>query len=227
MKRRFFLSIRTAWLLILALGMFWASSGSGQQMHRNPEAQHRFGDVKLWAPRLEDPERDKWQKPDEVMKNLKLKPGDVIADIGAGTGYFTRRFAAAVGPGGKALGLDLESSMVDHMKEDARRLNLKNYEARAVKADDPMIAPRSVDVIFLCNTYHHMENRVSYFKRLRTGLKPNGRVVIVDFYDKQIPVGPMHRVSKETIVKELKQAGYNLKRSLHFLPYQYFLEFGL
>lgn len=199
------------------------------QKHQTPATQQRFDNIELWIKIFEDPEREKWQKPDKVVKNLSLKPGDVVADIGAGTGYFTRRFAMAVGPIGKAFGLDIEPSMVKHMKEDAQRLNLKNYEVRGIKPDDPELEPHSVDIVFLCNTYHHIENRVDYFKKLSKSLKTKGRIVIVDFYKKPLPVGPPvgHKVSKETVIKEFEQAGYRLNRSLNFLPYQYFLEFGL
>jgi ubiquinone/menaquinone biosynthesis C-methylase UbiE len=196
------------------------------------DSHHGFSDsdVGLWGPMLEGAERDQWQKPDDVIKHLNLKAGDVIADIGAGTGYFTRRFAVAVGPPGRALGLDIEPSMVEHMKQDARQLNLPNYEARVVKPDGPGLESKSVDVIFVSDTYHHISNRVDYFSKLSKSLKPNGRIVIVDFYKRPSPIGPQaleDKVSEETIIKELGQAGYRLIRSLDFLPYQYFLEFGL
>jgi ubiquinone/menaquinone biosynthesis C-methylase UbiE len=87
----------------------------------------------------------------------------------------------------------------------------------------------SVDVVFLCNTYHHIENRVDYFRNVSKALKPGGRVVIVDFYKKTLPVGPSphHKLSQKNVKKEFKQAGYHLIRSHDFLPYQYFLEFGV
>jgi predicted methyltransferase len=213
----------------ILLGNLWTLSTQGCASRQVDDARHGFGDVGVWAQILEGSQRDRWQKPDEVIKHLNLKAGDVIADIGAGTGYFTRRLAVAVGPQGRALGLEIEASMVEHMNQDARRLNLKNYEARLVKPDDPGLGPQSVDVIFLSNTYHHITDRVEYFRRLSTSLKPRGRIVVVDFYKKPLPVGPRHlehKVSEETVVGELRQAGYRLIRTLDFLPYQYFLEFG-
>jgi predicted methyltransferase len=216
--------------LIVGVAVRPMTAGAAQPAHQVDNAQHGFSDVGRWGQILEGPERDKWQKPDEVLKHLNLKPGDVIADIGAGTGYFTRRFALAVGPNGRALGLEIESSMVEHMRREAQSLNLKNFEARLVKPDDPALEPRSIDVLFLSNVYHHISNRVRYFKNLLKSLKPNGRIVVVDFYRKPLPVGPQtleHKVSEATIIKELGQAGYQLKRSLDFLPYQYFLEFGV
>jgi arsenite methyltransferase len=173
--------------------------------------------------------RDNWQKPDEVVNSLNLAPGDVIADIGAGDGYFTRRFARAVGPGGLALGLEVSSSRVESMKRDADRLGLENYIAKLVETDDPGFDPGSVDVVFLCNAYHHLRNRVDYFKTVAGGLKKDGRVVIVDFYNKRMTVGPppSHTLSREVVLEEMKAAGYQLLSDRDFLEYQYYLEFGL
>jgi ubiquinone/menaquinone biosynthesis C-methylase UbiE len=219
-------------VLIIGLSLVPVAGRTAQSTHHMDGSHHGFSDsdVDLWGPMLEGAERDQWQKPDEVIKQLNLKPGNVIADIGAGTGYFTRRFALAVGPQGRALGLDVEASMVEHMRQDARKLNLTNYEARVVKPDDSGLEPRSVDVVFFSDTYHHISDRVDYFTKLSKSLKPNGRVVIVDFYQKPLPVGPQaleDKVSERTVIKEIGQAGYRLIRSLDFLPYQYFLEFGL
>jgi predicted methyltransferase len=183
----------------------------------------------VWAQSRDNPQRDEWQKPDEVVQRLNLKPGDVIADIGAGRGYFTWRFAQTVGPEGKALGLEIDPRLVEEMTKEAERLTLKNYVARLVQPDDPGLEAKSVDIAFLCNAYHHLQSRADYFKRLAPALKPNGRVVIIDFYKKPLPVGPRdlhHKVSEETVKEELQKAGYRLSRSLDFLPYQYFLEFS-
>jgi arsenite methyltransferase len=215
-------------VLLLSVSVLPIPARTAEPRRQVPDAHHGFGDVSRWSQILEGSERDQWQRPDEVIKNLNLKPGDVIADIGAGTGYFTRRFALAVGHQGKALGVEIEPSMVEHMRQEARRLNLTNYEPRLVKPDDPALEPQSVDVIFLSNVYHHISDRVEYFGKLARSLKPNGRVVIVDFYRKPQPVGPPveQKVSEGTIIEELQKAGFRLTRSLDFLPYQYFLEFG-
>ena len=173
--------------------------------------------------------RDNWQKPDEVVKSMDLKPGDVIADIGAGDGYFTRHFARAVHPGGQALGLEVVSSNVESMRKDAERLGLDSYKAVLVEPDDPGFEPGSMDVVFLCNAYHHLSNRVDYFKKVSGGLKENGRVVIIDFYNRTMDVGPPpnHTLAKEVVLEEMKEAGYQLLSDNKFLEYQYYLEFGL
>jgi ubiquinone/menaquinone biosynthesis C-methylase UbiE len=190
---------------------------------------HRFNDIDQAVKMFESAERDAWQKPDEVVKHLQLRPGDVVADIGAGTGYFTRRFAAAVGPSGKAMGLDIESTMVTYMNDDAQKRGLTNLSARQVPPNDPQLAPQSVDVIFICDTYHHMQDRVAYARRLAQALKPGGRIVIVDFQKRPLPLGPPleWKLAPETVTEEFRQAGFQLTRSVEFLSYQYFLEFTL
>jgi len=201
---------------------------SAEQQHV-PPSQQKFNDINFWVKAFEGPERDKWQKPDEVVNALNLRPGDVVADLGAGTGYFTRHLAAAVGPEGKALGLDTEPEMVKYMEEDAKKLNLKNYIAKVVKTDDSGLEANSVDVVLVVDTYHHIENRIEYLKKLSNSLKANGRIVIVDFHKKQLPVGPPpeHKLSEETVLKEFHDAGYRVIRTHCILPYQYFVEFGL
>jgi ubiquinone/menaquinone biosynthesis C-methylase UbiE len=196
--------------------------------HEQPAVKHRFDDIDHWVKMFEDPERDIWQKPAEVVRAMKLRPGDIVADLGAGTGYFTRRFALAVAPSGKALGLDIEPNMVNYMNDDAKKLKLSNYEARIIKTDNPELPPQSVDVIFLCNTYHHIENRVEYFRNISKSLKPGGRVINVDFY-KNTDFGPprKHKIAREVVLKEMKTAGYHLIKSHDILPQQYFMEFGL
>lgn len=188
---------------------------------------HRFDDIDKALEMFENAERDAWQKPDEVLARMQLRAGDVVADIGAGTGYFARRFAAAVGPEGAVLGLDVEAKMVEYMNADAQKRGLKNYTARQVKPTDPQLDPQSVDVIFICDTYHHMSDRVDYVRSLAPALRPGGRVVIVDFNEKPAPFGPPPewKVSAATVTDEFQQAGLQLARSVDFLPYQYFLEF--
>lgn len=217
---------------LLLVGVAPLSRADDHQHQLPPQgaAQHRFDDIEWAVKMFEGAARDAWQKPDEVVAQLQLRPGDVVADIGAGTGYFTRRFAAAVGPTGQAMGLDVEPTMVAYMTEDAQKRGLSNYSARQVQRHDPHLAPRSVDVIFLCNTYHHIADRTAYVRRrLAPALKVGGRVVVVDFHKKPLPLGPPleWKLAAETVTEEFRQAGFQLARSVDFLPYQYFLEFTL
>jgi ubiquinone/menaquinone biosynthesis C-methylase UbiE len=229
--------LRSTLTLLLSLALFIIAPANWAQEHHRHSHQppqgaahdHRFNDIDQAVKMFENAERDVWQKPDEVVKQLQLRPGDVVADIGAGTGYFTRRFAAAVEPQGKAVGLDIESTMVTHINEEAQKRGLTNLSARQVLPNDPQLEPRSVDVVFICDTYHHMQERVAYARLLAQALKPGGRVVIVDFQKRPLPLGPPMewKLAPETVTEEFHQAGFQLARSVEFLPYQYFLEFTL
>jgi arsenite methyltransferase len=216
---------RKARICVLALALVFAASS--QRAREAPIASHEFQDTANWAKIFESPERAEWQKPDQVVSALKLESGQTVVDIGAGTGYFTRRFARAVAPTGKAIGLDIEPDMVEYMKADAKKLKLPNYQARLVKADDPELAPRSVDVAFFCDVLHHIDARVFYMRKLEPALKPGGRVAVIDF-KQSAPLGPpiSIRIPSEEMIAEFKRAGYRLIAEHRFLPYQYFLEFA-
>lgn len=176
------------------------------------------------VPASEADDRDKWQKTDEVLRLMNVKPGQVIADIGAGSGYFTRRFAAIVSPTGKAVGIEIDAAAVRAMNADARRLNLATYTAMLVPSDDPMLAARSVDLVFLCDAYHHINDRVAYFTKVRQALKPGGRLVVLDFVRSK--ENSDHSIVREEVIEELRRAGYRLTKEFELLlPKQYFLEF--
>jgi ubiquinone/menaquinone biosynthesis C-methylase UbiE len=222
-------------VMIMVFAMFNAALLNNALAIEGQEAQLKLAAVKnldnigALVKAIEFSDRDEWQKPDEVVKSLNLKPGDVIADIGAGDGYFTKRFARAVSPGGQALGLEISSSKVEYMRKDAERSGLTSYKALLIDSDDPGLKPGSVDVVFMCNTYHHLSNRVKYLKRLSKSLKKNGRIVIVDFYKKPMPVGPSspdHKLAREVVLEEFQEAGYKFLDDKDFLPHQYYLEFG-
>ena len=220
--------IVTALFSLTLLNFGLAFEGQGTRL--NLAAAQKLDYIDTWVNAIEFQDRDEWQKPDEVVRSLNLKAGDVIADIGAGDGYFTRRFAQAVSPGGQALGLEVSSSKVEYLSKDADRSGLKSYKAVLIDTDDPGLKPGSVDVVFMCNTFHHLANRVEYLKRLSKSLKKNGRIVIIDFYKKPMPVGPSsldHKLAREVVLEEFQEAGYKLQDDKDFLPYQYYFEFGL
>jgi arsenite methyltransferase len=176
--------------------------------------------------RYETPMRLGWQRPDDVVKALQLKPGAVVADIGAGSGLFTRRFAEAVGPTGEAIGLEIDPAMVEFMKEDARQRGLAHYTARLVHADDPGLHRSSIDLVFLCNTFHLMRNRVAYFARLSAALRDGGRVAIVDMPPGSFGPGTAPNNPTAEQVRSA-EAGFRLQDSFDFLlPRQFFLVFA-
>lgn len=186
--------------------------------------QHRFGDAEKWARVFDDPERDAWQKPHEVIQALALKPDAVVADIGAGTGYFSMRFAHMV-PQGRVYSVDTEPGMVKHLTERARKAGLKNLTAVQAIPGDPRL-PEKVDLIIFVDVYHHVEDRERYFRKLLGSLKPGGRIAVIDFR-MDSPVGPPKRARIEPgrVKDEMKRAGYALAQEHPFLPNQYFLVF--
>ena len=186
--------------------------------------QHSFGDAQKWAQVFDDPKRDAWQKPHEVIQALKLKPDAVIADIGSGTGYFAARFAHMV-PQGRVYGVDTEPDMVKYLSERAKREGLKNVVAVAGKPGDPGL-PEKADLIIFVDVYHHVDDRERYFRQLQNSLKPGGRLAIIDFrMDSREGPPKAARIAPEQVKSELKRAGYGLAQEHGFLPNQYFLVF--
>lgn len=185
---------------------------------------HSFAGAEKWVKKFDDPARAIWQKPDEVIKALNIEANDKIADIGAGTGYFSLRIARAH-PHATVYASDVEPSMIAYLKEQSRRESLPNHVAVEVPANNPKI-PSKVNLVLIVDTYHHLDDRVKYFDALRKKLLPNGRIAIIDF-TADSPEGPPpeHRISKVDLVDEMKKAGYNLNQDIPVLPYQYFLIF--
>ncbi len=186
--------------------------------------QHAFRDAERWAPVFEDPKRDVWQKPDEVIRALELAPDATVADIGAGTGYFAVRLADSL-PTGRVHAVDVEPDMVRYLAERARREKRENLMVRAGAPHDPQL-PEKVDLVLMVDVYHHLDERERYFRRLGDYLKPGGRVAIVDFTPDS-PMGPPRaaRIAADRVRAELAGAGYALVREHRFLPNQYFLVF--
>lgn len=188
--------------------------------------QHSFEDAEKWVREFEDPQRDEWQKPVEVVRALGLKPGDRVADIGAGSGYFSRRFSRQVEQG-IVYAVDIEPNMLRYIGSRSEKDRQTNIVPVLGQPGNPMLAPRSVEVVFICDTIHHVDERDLYYKTLRRALVKGGRLAIVDFRKEETPVGPpvSMRISEEDLVAELTRAGFHLKEKKDFLPHQYFLVF--
>ena len=210
-----------ALLMALALAAPPVGPATAQSPHTR---DHSFGDSEKWAKVFDDPKRDAWQKPHEVIRALAPKPDAVIADIGSGTGYFSMRFAHMV-PKGRVYAVDTEPDMVKYLAERAKREGLGNVTAVKAAPGDPRL-PEKADLIILVNVFHHVEDRERYFGRLRDSLKPGGRLAIIDFR-MDSPEGPPKaaRIAPAQVKAELKRAGYTLDREHGFLPNQYFLVF--
>lgn len=176
--------------------------------HAHHEMHHRFEKADEWAPMFDDPKRDAWQQPDRVVEALALQPGMSVADVGAGTGYFEKRLAMAVGERGTVIAIDVEPDMVRYLRERAHREKTPVVEARLATPDDPKLAAGSVDRILIVDTWHHIADRVAYGKLLASALRPGGFVLVVDF-TLETDRGPPKRMRTppERVIEELRQAG--------------------
>lgn len=184
------------------------------------QEHHKHMDAGTYAKVLEDPSRDAWQKPHEVIMALALKKTEAIADIGAGTGYFSRRFARHAGT---VWAVDIDPKLLE-IAEKNKPDNLKLVHA---KMDDPSLPAGAVDTIFICDVWHHIDGRPAYLQKLKKALKPGGRIVVIDFKEGKLPVGPppSMKITEKDMVREFASAGFKVSQRHDVLPHQYFLEF--
>ena len=166
-------------------------------------------------------------KPEEILKILALQQGEKIADIGAGGGYFSLKFAEAVGKQGAVYAVDTDSGKIEFIRKSVAEKGLGNVQV-VLAGKESVTLPEKIDWIFLRNVYHNVPNRVEYFAKLRESLKPDGRIAIVEhnrsgrFSFHRIFE---HHVTRETIVEEMTKAGYSIAESIDFLPEQSFTIF--
>jgi cyclopropane fatty-acyl-phospholipid synthase-like methyltransferase len=208
-------------LLLSALSIVGVGIACAQTPHTH---QHGFSGAEGWARVFDDPERDQWQKPHEVILALQLAPDAKVADIGAGTGYFAARLAHMT-PKGRVYAVDLEPDMVRYLAERARKEGLTNLVPVQATPDSAAL-PEKVDRVLMVDTYHHIADRPAYFRRLRDSLASGGEVAIIDFRIDS-PSGPpaASRISPRTVAEEMALAGYVQVAQHDFLAYQYFLVF--
>jgi ubiquinone/menaquinone biosynthesis C-methylase UbiE len=196
---------------------------------RDPHQMHELhNDPKAYIGMLEDPKRDAYQKPHEVLTALNLKPGEVIADIGAGSGYFAFRLAHFVGAKGKVYAVDVSPDMIKYINRRSRETKTTNVVALLAEPDDPLLPDASVNRFFFSESWHHIDNQTKYLALMKKVLKPGGEIVMIDFHKKELPVGPpmQMKIAREDVIKQMETNGFRLSKEHTFLPYQYFLVFA-
>lgn len=212
-------------MLVLGIVLSWVPATAEPSHGRQSTSS-----VLDYLDRLDRPERDQDQKPAQVVGVLDLKPGMAVADLGSGSGYFTRRFVEAVTETGKVYAIDVEPEALKYVEESLVHMH-RPYTAEFILArpDNPKLPIESVDLIFVCNTYHHLEHRTVYFRNTKSALRPGGRIAIVDFYHDErsgdLGFTKRHLVPREAVVEEMAAAGYDLAGEHTFLSKQYFLIF--
>ncbi len=199
---------------------------AAQTVATQHDAHRLHADPTAYMASLDDPARDAWQKPHDVVTALNLTPGMRVADIGAGSGYFTLRFARHVGATGVVLAVDVSAPMLEAVRTRAAAGSLGNVHTVLARPDDPLLPEGGVDLVFTCDTWHHITERPAYLAKVRKSLAPGGRFVIVDFH-KDAPVGPpaSMKLTRAEVLDEVQRAGFALAAEHTMLPHQYFLVF--
>lgn len=176
---------------------------------------------------LERTQRTHEEMPDEVVANMGLEPHHVVADIGAGTGYFAFRIAEQV-PQGRVLATDIQQEMLDIMEQRTEELNIVNVETLLGTVDDAGLPPGSVDVALLVDAYHEFSHPFEMMQGIYDALKPGGRVILIEYRgeDASVPIRPLHKMTEEQVVKEMSVFDLYWEDTLDFLPWQHMFIFS-
>jgi predicted methyltransferase len=192
-----------------------------------------FQHTRLFPPEdlavLEGPDRDAWQRPDQIMDALGIGDGSVVADIGAGGGWFTVRLARQVGPNGLVYAEDIQQPMIEAISRRVAREPYHNVKTILGTPDDPNLPAESIDAVLIVDAYHEMDQPRTLLANVAKGLKPTGVIGIVDFKSDGGGPGPSmeERVDPEKVIADAHAAGLELRKRENFLRYQYLLIFGL
>jgi ubiquinone/menaquinone biosynthesis C-methylase UbiE len=192
----------------------------------DPTHMRPFADVEKYIAFLERESRAKWQKPDEIVAALHLKGTETIFDLGAGSGYFTFRFAKAL-PDGKVVAADTEPEMIRHIHHKAMTEGIRNVHATIIKTDDPGVTA-DADVVFLCDVLHHVADKAAWLKKLTTEMKAGARLVLIEFKEGKLPEGPPEsaKIGHDQLLASVTKAGLKLvSDEARMLPYQTFMIF--
>jgi predicted methyltransferase len=169
---------------------------------------------------LERDEREEEERPDLVIKAMELQPGDVVADVGAGSGYFTRRLARAIGPDGRVYANEVQPEMLEILRGNMSREKLTNVVPVLGTTSDPKLPPASMDWVLLVDVYHELQEPEAMLAAIRNALKPDGRVALVEYREDAKQIREEHRMSKAQVLHEWEPAGFRLVKVVEALPVQ-------
>jgi SAM-dependent methyltransferase len=211
-----------------------AATATAAPFAATPGSKHDFADVEQWRRIFDDPARDAWQKPRELVAALGIRSGMWVADLGAGTGYFSRWLDAAVrarnpeAARGVVFAVDTEPNLVAHLRARAEEERTPSIVPVLASFDDPRLPPHALDLVLIVDTYHHLDDRRAYLERLGAALKPSGRIAVVDWKQGDLPIGPPpeHKLAREQVIGELRAVGWRLVAEPTILPHQYVLVFA-
>ena len=207
------------------LAAFLIAMAASTEPHHHKDRHGNPADLDAYIARMEEPSRAEWQKPDEVIRALNLRPGQVACDVGAGPGYFSLRLARVLGDAGRVYAVDVEPRILAVLRDRIRDSGARNVTPVLSLADDALLPLAGCDLILIVDTYHHFPDGPAYLRRLSRALKPGGRIANVDFHKRELPVGPPveHKVAREAFLADATAAGLRLVEEHALLPYQYFV----
>jgi ubiquinone/menaquinone biosynthesis C-methylase UbiE len=174
---------------------------------------------------LERSEREQEEAPSKAIEALELQPGMVVADIGAGSGYYTSRIAKRLGPAGRVYATDIQPGMIELLNRRIANDGLTNVTTILGTMDDPKLPPRSVDLAIMVDVYHELQQPQLFLQRLKDAFKPGGRLVLLEFRkeDATVPILEVHKMSVAEVKAELEAEGFALERVIHVLPWQHII----
>lgn len=226
----FFFRMNLQVAMFLALCLMAIPIGA-EEKNVNPGINEYYNDAEFqrWVSVFERPGREVYDKRHTIVESLDLIPGMVVADIGAGTGFYTHLFAEAVGDSGKVYAVDISENFIENILRIAKKQGLKNIEGIISTPTSAGLAPASIDLAFICDTYHHFEYPQTMLASIHKSLRPGGKLVIIDFR-KQPGVSSgwvmSHvRANEVTVIKEVEAAGFRLVAQQDLLLSNYFLTF--
>ena len=230
--------IFSLFILLLAANLTLAQQANQQRYTSIPASADGIGKrymdreisgVMGWqgAAWLERDEREREERTDLLLDALALKPGMVVADIGAGTGYLSRRMAPLVMPGGKIIALDLQPEMVNYLQAGVKRLGLSQIEVKLGKVDDTKLIKNSIDMAIMVDVYHELAYPYEVMRSIMSALKPGGRIVFVEYKaeDLGVPIKPLHKMSEAQIKREASVFALEWERTVSTLPWQHVVVF--
>ena len=221
-------------IFLIAITHFaWVESGFAKidEENFNPEINRHYQGAEFadWVGVFEQAGREVYDQRHAVVKALKLQPGMDIADIGAGTGFYTLLFARAVGSNGNVFAVDITKDFIFNIQRRAHEENLKNIHGVLNNQKDTLLAPNSIDLAFVCATYHHFEYPQTMLASIHRALRPGGKLIIIDFH-KQAGISSAWvmshvRSDKSTVIQEIEQAGFQFQSESELLKANFFLWF--
>jgi len=197
--------------------------GTGK-VYMGREISHVMGHAAInW---LERPERIKEEAPDLMVKKMNLKPDDVVADIGAGSGYFTFRIQPLV-PKGQVIAVDIQDEMLEFVKNRTKEGGFKNVKTHKGIPEDTQLPANSITVAFIVDAYHEFSHPWEMIRSIVKALKPGGRLILLEYRgeDPEVPIKPLHKMTEKQSILEMEAAGLKHKETLEFLPIQHFMVF--